>query len=350
MKRTIVMMLIAIFAVSMLLMGVGCKEEAAPAEEVAEEAEEEVVGEAAEEAPAEVVAEEAYNFTMVIYGTTGNPFWKKVVTGAEEMADMLGVNLNIQYAEDDPEQQINIIETAISTGADGIGFIINIDDAYDEVVQKGLDAGIVMVAYNIDDSRGAEGTNPRMAFIGQDFVASGYVLGKSMIEAYGLSSGDHVVCPVEHPGAVYAAQRFEGVKNAMDEVGVTSELLDSGAISLEDTLTKITQYLLGNPETDAVIALGGMPCEMAPQAIEDAGLDIPTGGFDLTEGILQNIIDGKMLGTVDQQPYYQGSLTVYFMWANNKYALGPCNVNTGTLVLIDAEAAELILPLSETHR
>jgi simple sugar transport system substrate-binding protein len=287
---------------------------------------------------------------MVIYGTTGNPFWKKVVTGANEMAQQLGVTVDIQYAEDDPERQITVIETAINKKVNGIGFIINIDEAYDEAVQKGLDAGIPMVCYNIDDSRGAEGTNPRMAFIGQDFVTSGYVLGKAMIEAYGLKEGDFAVCPVEHPGAVYAAKRFEGVKKALDEVGVGSEILDSGAISLEDTLTKITEYLLGNSETDAVIALGGMPTEMAPQAIADAGMDIPNGGFDLTAKILQNIIDGKTLGTVDQQPYYQGSMTVYFLWAYNKYGLMPCNINTGTLKLIDAEMAKKILPLSETHR
>jgi len=31
-----------------------------------------------------------YDLTMVIYGTTKNPFWDRVVTGAMEMAEQLG--------------------------------------------------------------------------------------------------------------------------------------------------------------------------------------------------------------------------------------------------------------------
>jgi hypothetical protein len=32
----------------------------------------------------EVPEGEVYNFTMIIYGGEGNPFWKKVVTGVKE--------------------------------------------------------------------------------------------------------------------------------------------------------------------------------------------------------------------------------------------------------------------------
>jgi len=350
MRRVIVIMLTVVFTVSLLLMGISCKEEASQAEGAEEMVGVEESAEEETEEVAEVVADELFEYTVVIYGTNGNPFWKKVVTGAEEMAEMLAVNLDIQYADNDTEKQINIMEIAITNEVDGIGFIINIDGSYDEVVQRGLDAGITMIAYNIDDSNGDLGTNGRQAFVGQDLPICGYVLATSTIEAYGLSEGDHVVCPVEHPEAVYAAKRYEGIKKALDEANITSEILDTGAISLEDTLTKLTQYLLGSADTDAVIAMGGMPAEMAPQAIEDAGMDIPCSGFDLSEGILQNIIDGKMLGTIDQQPYFQGSLSVYFMWAKSKYGLNPASVNTGTVELINAEDAKIILPLAETHR
>ena len=82
-----------------------------------------------------------YNFTMVIYGTTGNPFWAKVVAGAKEAASAIGCNVNIPYANNDPQKQVNIIETAIANKVDGIGIIINVDDAYDSVVEKAIDNG-----------------------------------------------------------------------------------------------------------------------------------------------------------------------------------------------------------------
>lgn len=291
---------------------------------------------------------EEYRYTMIIYGTTGNPFWKKVVTGAEEAAEKLDVDVDVQYAENEPGQQINIIETAIANQVDGIGMIINLDDAYDKAVQKARDAGIPIIAYNIDDTQGREG-NARMAFIGQDFVTAGYLITKRLIEEYDIGRGDHVVCPVEHPEAVYAEKRYEGVKKALDEAGASSEVLDTGAISLEDTLNKITQYLLGHEDTDAIVAMGGMPMEMAPQAAEEAGLDIPNAGFDITKQIIRNIQDGKSLATVDQQPYYQGAFTIIQLHMNNLYGLLPCDINTGGAI-IDKSNADVVLELADTVR
>jgi len=290
----------------------------------------------------------AYRFTMVIYGTTGNPFWKKVVAGATDTATTLGVKLDIQYAEDQAEKQVNILETAIGNKVDGIGLIINYDDAYDKVVEKARTAGIPVVAYNIDDTRGPAG-NQRMAFIGQDFVTAGYLITKRLIDTYGIKKGDLVVCPVEHPAAVYAAKRYEGVKKALDEVGAVSEVLDTGAISLEDTLTKLTQYMVGHPNTKAVLAMGGMPMEVAPQAIREAGLNIPNAGFDITKKIITNILEGKSLATVDQQPYYQGSFTVMQLYLNRKFGLLPCDINTGGAI-IDKSNAARVLELADTVR
>jgi simple sugar transport system substrate-binding protein len=297
----------------------------------------------------EVPEGEVYNFTMIIYGTAGNPFWKKVVVGTEEASDALGCRVDIQYAENDPEKQNNLIETAITNRVDGIGMIINLDDAYDITVRKALDAGIPVIAYNIDDSHGAEG-NDRMAFIGQDFVTAGYLVTKRLVQEYNIGRGDHVVCPVEHPEAVYAVKRYEGVKKALDEAGASSEVLDTGAISLEDTLNKITQYLLGHEETDAILAMGGMPMEMAPQAAEEAGMSgLPNAGFDITNKIITNILEGKTLATVDQQPYYQGSFTIMQLYLNRKYGLLPCSINTGGAI-IDKSNAEIVLELADTHR
>lgn len=305
-----------------------------------------VFGGGAAEAPRP--AAEMYRFTMVIYGTTGNPFWAKVVAGAEETARTLGVNLDIQYADDDAERQINILETAITNRVDGIGIIINYDDAYNRVVQRAIDAGIPVIAYNIDHSEGAAG-NARMAFIGQDFQVAGYLITRRLIEEAGLRRGDHVVAPVEHPGAVYAQQRYAGVKRALDEIGATSEVLDTGGVSLEDTLDRLTQYLLGKPETAAVLAMGGMPMEMAPQAIRDAGLDIPNAGFDITKRIVTNILEGRSIATVDQQPYLQGANTVMQLYLNNKYGLLPVDINTGGAI-IDRDNAQIVLDLADTVR
>lgn len=285
--------------------------------------------------------QESYEFTMIVYGDTGNPFWQSVVAGVKEEAKKYDVSVNINYARNDPERQNDMIETAMANKVDGIGVVLNLDEAYDENVKKAINKGIPVIAFNIDDSEGRKG-NARMAFVGQDFVEAGYKVTQRLIEEGDIGEGDHVVCPVEHPEAVYARKRYQGVKKALDEVGATSEVLDSGAVSLEDNLTKIVQYLMGHQNTDAILSMGQMPLEVTPQAIEEVGMDIPNAGFDLSETILKNIIDGKTIATVDQQPFYQGAFTVMQLYYQNKYGLVPVSINTGGAI-VDQDNAKAAL-------
>jgi simple sugar transport system substrate-binding protein len=290
----------------------------------------------------------ADSIDMIIYGTTGNPFWAKVVAGAEEAGEDIGVEVNIQFAADDPVQQNTLVEAAMARGTAGIGLVLNVDDAYDGIVSDARDAGIPVVSFNVDDSEGADG-NGRMAFVGQDFEVAGYAIGQTMIMEAGIVEGDGLVCPVEHPDATYAIDRGAGVIRALEEVGATCEVIGTGAIGLEDTLTKLAQYLIANPDTKGVIGLGGLPTEVAPDAIEEAGMDIPAAGFDLSKAIIQNILDGRTIATVDQQPFYQGYLTVVQLHFADTYGLVPMTVNTGAAI-IDQSNAQVVLDFADTVR
>ena len=170
-------------------------------------------------------------------------------------------------------------------------------------------AGIPVIAFNIDHSQGAKGGNCRLAFIGQDFPATGYLIGKRMVEAAHLKAGDLVFTPVEFPDAVYATKRHEGVQKALDEVGAKSEMIGTGG-DLPQVLTKEVQYLIGHPEVKAVIGLGAQPMIEIVPAMKQAGVKVPVGGFDLSKEILQGIADGDITATVDQQPYSQGYYAV----------------------------------------
>jgi simple sugar transport system substrate-binding protein len=290
----------------------------------------------------------AYKFSFLIYDSAGNPFWKPLINGANEMAASLGAKVDIQFAENDPTKQNDLLETAIANKVDGVVIAFNVTDAYNKNVIKARAAGIPVVAFNIDDPKGADGV-PRMAFMGQDFRVAGYLIGKRLVADGKIKKGDLVVCPVEHPEATYAKQRYEGVKKALDEVGAKSEVLETGAVSLEDTLTKLTQYLIGHKNTNGILAMGGMPLTIAAKATADAGIKIPIAGFDLSKPIVQDIIDGKVIAAVDQQPYYQGAFPVMQLYLYKKFALIPCEINTGGAI-VDKTTAAQVLALSGTYR
>jgi simple sugar transport system substrate-binding protein len=111
-------------------------------------------------------------------------------------------------------------------------------------------------------------------------------------------------------------------------------LVGTGA-NLPDVQTKEVQYLLGHPETKAIIALGSSPLTVAPKAIQEAKMKIPLGGFDLTGDIIAGIEDGTITATVDQQPYSQGFYAVAQLALYLKYGLYPSDMNTGGLGLVD---------------
>mgnify|MGYP002682414319 CR=1 FL=1 len=149
--------------------------------------------------------DDPFSITMIIYSDASVEFFVPSVNGAQEAAELWGVDLDIQYANSDPVMQNNLIETAIANQVDAIATIIQDDDALDESICAAMAAGIPVVAFNVDDSQGAAG-NCRMAFMGQNFIATLCLIGSRMIEGHGLGEGDHVLASVEVHEAVYAVQ------------------------------------------------------------------------------------------------------------------------------------------------
>lgn len=271
---------------------------------------------------------------MLHWSQASNPFFEAVNNGGKDAAAQQGITLDIQYGEEDPVNETTILETAIANKVDAIVVGIADDNAYDEVLCRAAAAGIVVLTINIDDSKGADGGICRMAFMGQDFVESGYNLGKRMIAEAGIKEGDLVFTPVEAPEGTYAVLRHEGVQKALDEVGATSEVLGTGN-DHGQALNLMTQYLIGHPDVKAIIGLGQTPTSQAVQAAKDAGLTVAIGGFDISESILKDIENGDMIAAVDQQPYSQGFYGVTQAALAVKYGLYPSEMNTGGAGLVD---------------
>ncbi|HEX9116742.1 MAG TPA: substrate-binding domain-containing protein, partial [Anaerolineae bacterium] len=104
---------------------------------------------------------------------------------------------------------------------------------------------------------------------------------------------------------------------------------------LADAQTKIAQYLLGHPDTKAIIGLGSVPLIVSPKAAAEAKMKLPMGGFDLTPEIIKGIEDGTITATVDQQPYSQGYYSITQLALYLKYGLYPSDMKTGGLGLVD---------------
>lgn len=297
----------------------------------------------AQNGPAIAASTKPVKITFIIYTEAGNIFWNPLLHGIQNAAHMFDADVNVQYANNDPVEQNNLMESAIANKVQGLVVMLFTKGAFTKNVQRARDAGIAVIAANIDDTSTA-----RQAYVGADSEQAGYVIAEHMIEPCHLGKGDKVFDPVEYPDATYAHDRFAGVEKALAKVGATGATLGVGS-GFADALPKMTQYLLGHKDTKCVISLGGTPTGVAAQAIEEAGLSIPNGGFDLNKLVIRNLEDGKLVATMDQQPYMQGFLPVMEICNYVRYGLVPFDVDTG-LAVVDKASVGKVTQYVGTYR
>ena len=88
----------------------------------------------------------------------------------------------------------------------------------------------------------------------------------------------------------------------------------------------------------------------AVRAVQASGGDVPVGTFDLNADVAQNVMDGKVLFAIDQQPYVQGYLGVtgiYLNLINGNDIGGGQPVYSGPAIITE-ENAEQVLKFAET--
>ncbi len=286
--------------------------------------------------------------TMIIYLDPSVQFFNPVVKGAQDAAATFNVDLDVQYANNDPLRQNDLIESATAAGVDGIAVAISSSDAFDASICAAVDAGIVVIGFNNDDLEGAQG-NCRQAYVGMDEEASGYELGQRMVKEFGLKEGDMVFNPREIPEATFAVARGGGIERAMAEHGIRVETVRAG-LDLAEAQNIMTQFLIANPDTKAVFGTGSVTSTVGAGAIRDAGIDVPFAGFDLAVEIAEAVQSGAMFATMDQQPYLQGYYPIAQIALSARYGLTPTDVDTGQGAFLDQSRIGEIMPLIGTYR
>ena len=165
MKKLLSWLVVLVVIVSMVVTMslIGCKKEAAPAEEeAAAPAEEEAApAEKEEAAPAEEEAEapaEEGGYTIaLLVKNIGNPFFDAIKKGWDEACKELGDESVFRGPEQPTvEGQIEIMESLIAQKVDGITYVANDPASLVPVCKKAMEAGIPLVGWEsgiVPDSR-----------------------------------------------------------------------------------------------------------------------------------------------------------------------------------------------------
>src|SRR5262249_56906163 len=111
------------------------------------------------------LADEPLRIVYTTHSDSSNAFWATVKKGMDDACAIIKADCQMIFVSKpgDTQGQIANIEAAIAQKPDMIITSITDNKAYDAVIKEAIDAGIPVVASNVDDTEGSKG-NARLAF------------------------------------------------------------------------------------------------------------------------------------------------------------------------------------------
>ena len=234
--------------------------------------------------------------------TLNNPFFVTLAEGAESAAARLGAELSVVDAGDDVTKQVSDVEDLIAKGISVL--IINpVDsDAVTGAVEAALAKGVRVISVD----RAVNGVEIDCQ------IASDNVLGAELATQYivdTLGEGAKVAELEGVPGASAAIDRSAGFHNIADG---KLEVVAKQTANFDRTqgMSVMENMLQANGDIQGVFAANDEMALGAVEAIAGAGKDIVVVGFDATDDAIAAIREGRMDGTIAQQPGLIGKTAV----------------------------------------
>ena len=185
--------------------------------------------------------------------------------GTKRQADALKVNLTVSEARNDNDTQRNMIEQAINRHVDGIIINNGRPEALKDVEQKALDAGIKVVAYDVDLG------NPAIAQIEQSDASMARLVLEQAIKdkGKGFVGGAVYVAGFAPLDRRYKVWKEFVTKNGLKEKAVWGVVNDTVPASVADQTKAV---LRANPDITVIFTPWDEFAKGAKRAVEELGV------------------------------------------------------------------------------
>lgn len=239
----------------------------------------------------------------VSYHDVSNEFAPFIRAGVDRANEEIeGVNATlIGPVGGDADAQINEIETLLD-GMDGLAISSVSTDALAPLIDRVVEAGIPVIAYNTDNPDSA-----RLVFAGQDLVQSGREAGQLMAETMG-GDGQIIITTID-AAAQWSLDREQGAREALAEApGITIVQTVNTGTDPQEIYAAIENAMLANPDVTGVLSLECCSTPAAGEWVERAGRtgEVKVVGFDLLDQTVELVESGAIQATIDQAPERQG--------------------------------------------
>ena len=255
----------------------------------------------------------------VIGGSIEDGFFNLIKKGIDDATLVVEANggsvnyLRTQNYDNFGPDLVQLINTAVSQGVDGIAIPVWVPESQVPALQSAAEQGIKIMMYNSGQSVKSDISG--LNYFGSDEYVAG-VAGGTYLAQNGATK---IICHIQVPGAVNLEARCAGVKEGGEANGAEVINLPLPA-NLDQNVTgtseAIKAELLKDPSVDAVITLAAWAADAASVAIQQSRLDVMLGTFDMSPAVMDRIQAGTQTMAIDQQPYLQGFLATAMLAAH----------------------------------
>jgi len=263
--------------------------------------------------PAGAAASDLLKVAVIPKGSTGE-FWKSVHAGAVKAElELEGVQTIWKgpTKEDDREQQINVVESFVSTGVDGIVLAPLDDVAMIGPVRDAVEQEIPVVI--MDSGLEAEPCRDYASFVATDNYVGGRKAARHLAE---LLDGEGRVLLLRYMvGHASTTQREEGFLDVIAEEYPSLQVVSSDQYSgptTESAYAEAESLLARFPELDGIFCPNETSTFGMLLALRDAGRAGTARfiGFDSSEKLVDALGEGDIDGLVLQDPLQMGYVAV----------------------------------------
>jgi len=248
----------------------------------------------------------------VIPKATSHEFWKSVHAGALHGQEAAGVEIIWKgpITESDREDQINLVQTFVGQGVDGICLAPLDSQALIPVVQEAHRSGIPVLIFD----SGLDDESDIVSFVATDNYHGGEIAGRHLGKL--LGGKGQVIVLRQVVGSQSAEQREKGCLDVLAQEFPEIEIISSNEYAgdtADKALVKSQQLLLTyGDQVDGIFTSSQHVATGMLRALEEQGLagKVKFIGFDAGPELVAALGAGKMDGIVLQDPVRMAELAV----------------------------------------
>ena len=257
-------------------------------------------------------------------------FFDTVKKGAADASAIMNVDFTFAGTEDvDIAEQLSILEDAIESNYDGIVLSIIDPTAFDAGIDRAINRGIPLIAFNVNAKGTADG---RITEVCQDVYAAGKKLALEIEN--NIPAHSSALITFHSEGISALEDRYRGILEVLEKKQLSHERLITG-MEPGKAADLVVEFLRDNSEFKVVIGTGQADTEGAGLAKERLGAhsDYFIAGFDLSPEIMRMLKEEVIFCSVDQQPYVQGFYPVMQLSQLCRYGIKPMNIDSGAAII-----------------